>query len=27
MNHYGSSEGTSKKAKTGIFMPTKKNKR
>ena len=27
MNHYGSAEGTSKKAKTGIFMPTKKNKR
>jgi formylglycine-generating enzyme required for sulfatase activity len=27
MNHYGAAEGTSKKAKTGIFMPTKKNKR
>jgi gliding motility-associated lipoprotein GldJ len=27
MNHYGPAEGTSKKAKTGIFMPTKKNKR
>ncbi len=27
MNHYGPAEGTSKKAKTGLFMPTKRNKR
>ena len=27
MSHYGSAEGTSKKSKTGIFFPTRRNKR
>lgn len=27
MSHYGSAEGTSKNAKTGVFFPTRRNKR